>query len=499
MNRGYGVLMLLTVAVMVGISVPAFTAQTRTPLNVWHIPSNEEPPSVTMRNPLDPNQLTETVFFYCGCYPLFTLWGGTLHYRLSGETEWTQVYFNWDSNQQENEYWITSFDNTYVEGDVVEYYLEMEGDPAVYETTYIYGTDNSSTTTLDEEDAQTSPYTFTVLTVNTPTVTPTTSGTPDTPTPTPTQGVLPTLNVWHIPTNEEPETITMRNPLEPETSTPEVYIYCGGHPQGTLWTGTLYYKLNENPVWESVLFSFDSNQSSNEYWQAVIQETYVDGDAVQYYLQMGGDPEVHTTTYVYGSDSQSFVTVDQFEAQSNAFFYIIGDGPTPTTVPGSPTATPTGPPQTPSPTATAATRTPTPAATMTRTPTPTTATTPTSIPETLGVELAMPSHSFTTGEVCWLNVTVINTTGTPVNNAHLFVVLDVYGSYFFWPSWVAYPPEIDSMPINVPETVLIHAIEPFMWPTGAGSASGLFFLGALLDSSITTVYGEIDTWEFEYF
>jgi hypothetical protein len=58
----------------------------------------------------------------------------------------------------------------------------------------------------------------------------------------------------------------------------------------------------------------------------------------------------------------------------------------------------------------------------------------------------------------------------------LYVLLDVYGDFFFWPSWGR---DIDKAertyrPDQPPETIL-----QFTWPEGAGEASGLGFWGAL--------------------
>jgi hypothetical protein len=85
----------------------------------------------------------------------------------------------------------------------------------------------------------------------------------------------------------------------------------------------------------------------------------------------------------------------------------------------------------------------------------------------------------------------------------LFVVLDVYGSYYFWPSWTHYDPpaspEIDYreelLEIGVRE---LSIIDPFPWPDAGGPVEGILFHGALLTPDMTGIYGEMDSVEWGY-
>lgn len=77
-----------------------------------------------------------------------------------------------------------------------------------------------------------------------------------------------------------------------------------------------------------------------------------------------------------------------------------------------------------------------------------------------------------------------------------YIVLDVYGLYWFWPSWSQ---SID----NRSQTVLADKREAenllyFIWPEGAGSASGLMFWGVLLDPDTMSIVGNYDnvTWGY---
>jgi hypothetical protein len=90
------------------------------------------------------------------------------------------------------------------------------------------------------------------------------------------------------------------------------------------------------------------------------------------------------------------------------------------------------------------------------------------------------------------------TVGNPAEEitADQFIILDVWGRFFFWPGWQetldflreTFPPRSTS------EEVILD----FEWPDGAGSADGLIFWGALLDTAHSEVYGTVHQIPFGY-
>lgn len=128
---------------------------------------------------------------------------------------------------------------------------------------------------------------------------------------------------------------------------------------------------------------------------------------------------------------------------------------------------------------------------------------PTPPPPTLGVSIEMPDNMFHHGDLFYVNARVTNP-GTSLGSLPLFVVLDVYGDYFFWPRWVHYSPplytEIDFQYMNVDSGVQIVSILPlFEWPRIEGpDVTGLFFYGALLNTDLTSITGELGQFEFGY-
>lgn len=168
-------------------------------------------------------------------------------------------------------------------------------------------------------------------------------------------------------------------------------------------------------------------------------------------------------------------------------------------------ATPT-PAQTPPPTATptsgaptftpAATQTPipsyTPGGTATPTPTSTPVSTATPDPGEPGVYLWMNRTSFHAGDPFDLRIEMCNP-GAPYS-AELFLLLDVAGAFWFWPSWSE---DIDFMEIVTPDhaaaTIKIMA---FQWPDLTTSVLGAGFWTALLREGELACGYDYQPWKY---
>jgi len=136
--------------------------------NCWHIPTNAEPPSVTMRNPTTDPSTNQGVYFYNGNQfqgggDEGDQSGGTLYHRLSGPAgSWSSTNMAYDSQDGNNKYWVTSIPAGAYEGtNVVEYYFTITYTD--HDDTYI-GTTNSgagSKTYATAGEVQTNTFTFT--------------------------------------------------------------------------------------------------------------------------------------------------------------------------------------------------------------------------------------------------------------------------------------------------------------------------------------------------
>ncbi|MBN2055460.1 SUMF1/EgtB/PvdO family nonheme iron enzyme [bacterium] len=97
------------------------------------------------------------------------------------------------------------------------------------------------------------------------------------------------------------------------------------------------------------------------------------------------------------------------------------------------------------------------------------------------LELGMPGSVFIPGMPCRVDLTITNN-GQEYPAAMLVAALDVgTGDYWFYPSWVHYPPAVDWLMVDIPGYAAMDGeiVEEFAWPEGAGEFFGASFLAAL--------------------
>ena len=83
--------------------------------------------------------------------------------------------------------------------------------------------------------------------------------------------------------------------------------------------------------------------------------------------------------------------------------------------------------------------------------------------------------------------------GSPA--ADIFVLLDVYGAYWFWPSWSEIA---DYETMTVSPGVTSMNLFDFTWPVVEGSAGNLFFWAGAVSSGTADLLGDFDWVEFGY-
>jgi hypothetical protein len=111
----------------------------------------------------------------------------------------------------------------------------------------------------------------------------------------------------------------------------------------------------------------------------------------------------------------------------------------------------------------------------------------------LGTKLWMPSDFFRPGEPCACRVFVCNPDVQTYESVPVFVILDVFGSYFFAPGFGDFDYTI--MDVETGETEL-EVLPEFPWPDGAGSVNGVNWYAAMTNEAITALFGEMDMWTF---
>ncbi len=112
----------------------------------------------------------------------------------------------------------------------------------------------------------------------------------------------------------------------------------------------------------------------------------------------------------------------------------------------------------------------------------------------------MPSHYFKAGDTCWLKATIFNPFPAVIKGVYFFVILDINtGDYWFYPSWVHYPPNYDYVVVDIQwGSTTYNIISPFKWPANSGRGRNFKFWAILTDDTISKVIGKMDVWHFSF-
>ncbi len=245
-------------------------------------------------------------------------------------------------------------------------------------------------------------------------------------------------------------------------------------------------------------------------------------------------PEGDSTCYVdYGEGGQTFaynlsICLNGLDATPTP---TVTETPIPTDTPtltptNIPTDTPTQTPTltttpTPSPTLTptpSATDTPDPTSTPTATATHSPTSTPTSLPpthtptatatqlpptatpvpecDTLGVTIEMPSDLYGPGDVCWVNAHLCNNDYETREDVPVCVLIDLAGSYWFWPVW-SEAFNVSVMDLE-PGLTTLSIVPMFNWPTYTPAFNDAVIFGALLNAEMSELVGDYGFWRFSW-
>jgi len=147
--------------------------------------------------------------------------------------------------------------------------------------------------------------------------------------------------------------------------------------------------------------------------------------------------------------------------------------------------------------------TPTPGDTPTPGNTPTPANTPeptatfTPLPMTVDVRVSMPYAMYEPGMPCGCEVSV-DIGGDGVLSDHpLIVILDVYSAYYFAPSFRSgFDSYLTLYPVFPAGETVITVLDAFQWPSGAGSASGIYWYAGITDPGVIRMRSNVSAFEF---
>jgi hypothetical protein len=150
----------------------------------------------------------------------------------------------------------------------------------------------------------------------------------------------------------------------------------------------------------------------------------------------------------------------------------------PTQVPPTPTA------QAPSPTPVPPTVTPTPA--------------PSPTPEDEGIHLTLNDAIFHPGGTFLLQMFTVNNTGGQ-RLLEMYIFLELSGQYWFWPTWVGFPPDVDFeiRPVSAGRSDTEDILN-FVCPTNVPPINGLIFWGGMLEPGTANLWGRVAHVEFGF-
>ncbi|MBN1825772.1 MAG: hypothetical protein JW958_05860 [Candidatus Eisenbacteria bacterium] len=141
----------------------AFTAG-RSKLAALHVPEQTDP-YVPMRYPFIPSDADPSITLTIRAEPSGNVTGGAAVLRVAGDPNYSLFPVLSDTLIGGVDYLTVLVDSTFDVDDVVEYYLRVWGDPSLWDTTFLYGTNDTSRTASVEASAAGAPFTFLVHSV----------------------------------------------------------------------------------------------------------------------------------------------------------------------------------------------------------------------------------------------------------------------------------------------------------------------------------------------
>ena len=129
------------------------------PLVSHHVPISVEPASAPMRTPLNVIDTDPAVTLSVGTAPAGSITGGEIRYHYISDTLFASAPLVLDTLAGGVDYYSASIESSFIYGSTVEYYARVWGG-ADFDTTYVFGDDNTSLSSLALADALAAPFSF---------------------------------------------------------------------------------------------------------------------------------------------------------------------------------------------------------------------------------------------------------------------------------------------------------------------------------------------------
>jgi len=111
----------------------------------------------------------------------------------------------------------------------------------------------------------------------------------------------------------------------------------------------------------------------------------------------------------------------------------------------------------------------------------------------LTVDVEMPAHFFRPGDECSCEVSVCNPGSAVLEGYPLFVILDVWGNYFFAPGFSDFEYYDRAFPQGEQS---IEVLETFLWPEASGNAEDIYWYAALTNPEMTELFSDTGSFRF---
>jgi len=112
----------------------------------------------------------------------------------------------------------------------------------------------------------------------------------------------------------------------------------------------------------------------------------------------------------------------------------------------------------------------------------------------MGVTINLSQSMFHSGDLFSCSVDVCNNTGDTITNYPLAVLLDVYGNFYWGPSFTEEFDSFLTQHTTFPEGITeVEVLPEFPWPPDVGRADGIIFYAALVDPAIHNLIGHMDS------
>ncbi|MCD4654572.1 hypothetical protein K8T06_11665 [bacterium] len=120
--------------------------------------------------------------------------------------------------------------------------------------------------------------------------------------------------------------------------------------------------------------------------------------------------------------------------------------------------------------------------------------TPTATPDDYVVHISTSQTKYQKGDMFLLTTEFFNPLDAII--VEEYIIFDIYGSYFFYPSWTE---SMDSTFLLLPELMTTYTILEFIWPDVCGQAEGLIFWIGLVETGTANILGTINSVSFGYY